>query len=117
MWSWLTDLFSKLWKHLTFSNGKSSKTALWLGATLGLGLPLWVFLSLFGGNTLVGWWDVPLFDSTAFMAVIGTVGGLYFANHNLTAWKVSDMPLALPPVATKKKKITKPKEDEEEENE
>ncbi len=114
MWAWLVDFLTNFWRHLTFKEGESSKTALWLSATLALGLPLWAFLSLFGGNVLLGWWDVPLFDSTAFMAVIGTVGGLYFANHNLTQWKVSDVKPAQPPETKKKRSVKKPEEDENE---
>lgn len=88
----MTAFLKALWEHLTFKNGGKSKTALWLSIYLFIGLSLWFFLSLFAGNTLFGWWTVPDFDAMAFASIGSIVGGLYFANHNLTKWKVTDLP-------------------------
>lgn len=91
MFNLISEICRETWQHLTFREGKRSKTALWLTIYLAGGFILWLTLSLFAGNTLFGWWYVPEFNETAFAAVGSVVGGLYFANHNLTKWKVTDL--------------------------
>lgn len=86
------NFLKTIWEHFTFKNGQRSKTALWLSLYLFIGLFLWLFLSLFAGNILLGWWTVPEFDYMAFAAIASIVSGLYFANHNLTKWKITELP-------------------------
>jgi hypothetical protein len=74
--------------RLLRKGGEFSITRTILIASWLLGLGLYVFGSLFAGAAvpLVGA-TVPIFDSTAFLAVTGAASSLYFSTHNINVGK------------------------------
>jgi hypothetical protein len=72
----------RVFQGLFYKNGQFSKTAFFLSLATVILLFLWPFQSLFAGTTLLGWWVIPEFSSSAATAVIGCLATLYLFNHS-----------------------------------
>lgn len=75
-------MFNRLGRAFFFKNGKLSKTAIILSVATFIVLGLYIFQSLFGGVTLLGWWLVPEFSPGAATSIMGVLATLYVANHS-----------------------------------